>query len=130
MMTDNKDLIARLEGADGPDRKLDLLIWRLFRPDDYRDSFYSLRASCPKGSTDEYVHGKMSSHVRYTASFDASIALVDEVLPGWEWALEKEDTTYDGETAPLFRFELGSQIQEEHKSLAIVPLIALLKAKG
>lgn len=71
------DIVSRLEAATGPDRQIDVLVAMLFNPnsgltyEDYGDGTFSF-------SSDAEVPA-------YTASLDASLALVGEKLPGWTW---------------------------------------------
>ena len=71
-MTDLRDLIERLERADGPDRELDALIWRRM---ENRSGvvFPDEKPGSPK----------YPNHIpAYTASLDAALALKNRVLPG------------------------------------------------
>ncbi len=62
-----KGLLEGVRAAAGPDRKLDVAIWRTFIDLDARPD----RAPLPW----DY---------RFTASIDAAIALMERVLPGWD----------------------------------------------
>ena len=123
-------LIERLEAAEGPSRELDAEIaeqfgWRIWR--------LGLSAINPFG-----MHGSPAEGIgiynprvarelpAYTASLDATLALVEEVLPGVPWSLERCET-FEVDMWPGPGFE--NVIVTAHKSPAITLLIALLKAK-
>lgn len=65
------DIIKRLEQADGPSRELDLAIGEYW-PDPK-----------PFSSSINQQRGGKPPVFRFTDSLDASIALVERLLPGW-----------------------------------------------
>lgn len=100
------DLIARVEGAGGPDRALDAEIVVQFdiRPDWLKDSpgilwvgpdgdvLYSYNNKKSRGNPSawyltDFYPGKQIPF--YTASLDAAVALAERVLPGWSWEVRK-----------------------------------------
>jgi hypothetical protein len=110
-MADLSELIARVEGATGPDRELDTLIevaarWieagRVGLAPEHRAKW--------RGSRSGYVSDGFSTYAaeRYTSSLDAALALCERVLPGWTarlWISERrsacvltDDLGSDGET--------------------------------
>lgn len=101
-------LIERCEKATGPDRELDVAIWQaLCWKDHYRD--------IAKGTV-------------FTASLDASVALVERVLPGWHWSLDSfgEATAFDSSGAFLVAADDEHYGHNKHLPLAI--LAALLRS--
>ena len=71
-MTDYTDIITRLEAAGGADRELDGAILNALFSD----------ARLWIGESRDYGARRSSD---FTASLDASLALVSEKLPGWFW---------------------------------------------
>lgn len=91
MQTDLKALQERVEAASGPDRELDALLWNFVdtRPleSDGTDT-PAIYKRCP----DDPIAFDVPPI--YTASLDAALALVEELLPDWQmeqisWAPEK-----------------------------------------
>ena len=106
-MAKRDDLIERLEKATGPDREIDTAIEELFDPS-FRDS--TLRQA-----------------TRYTASLDATVALVEEMLPGWQYGIEVRRAANGGNTAWVAPNEDSSRAKTA-ATPAIALLIALLRA--
>lgn len=68
-----EDLLGRLEAAEGADRELDLALTLLGFPDTTEDDWLK----------DELERRAFGNQWKVTASIDASMALVERVLPGW-----------------------------------------------
>jgi len=69
-------LLRRVKKADGPDRELDLAIAVALVP----DVLVSIHDR-------ETGTNKPHTYWQYTASIDAAIALMQQVLPGWNWSV-------------------------------------------
>ncbi|MEL6568195.1 MAG: hypothetical protein AAFQ22_07235 [Pseudomonadota bacterium] len=112
-------LIDRLEKADGPDRELDAAIGELF----------------PKTVTDDYGAPLIDmDRGHLTASLDATLTLMEEVLPVPRWWPRL--VLYEGIAGPMWQAQMDrpeDATEEEHhgvhQSSAIALLIAILKAK-
>jgi len=93
-------LIERLEKAEGPDREIDVLLWREFGWSEIRDpernSVTDILGPDVRVNTrtiseaiDLFLHTDANGIARawnvprLTASLDAALALVERVLPGW-----------------------------------------------
>ena len=72
-----RELLERCEAATGPDRELDLHISRSL-------GLLGHAAGLPD---EAFLAAWLPAcrFGRYTASLDASIALVERMLPGWDW---------------------------------------------
>jgi hypothetical protein len=78
------DLLERVEKATGPDRELDFALALAFTPGGYR-------WPDERGGAIMWPDGRGSFGVAepdcLTASLDAAMALVERVLPGWDWII-------------------------------------------
>ena len=138
-MTDLKALLERVEKAEGPDRKLDILIWEHMDADPklYRRVVgkprYSEWESKAGGRWHDFYPSLNVSH--YTASLDASLALVERALPGWgiqqiTWPLKPKDNA-------LFAVTMGNfgkahdykHVMGEGRQPQTAALSALIRAK-
>lgn len=74
------DLLERVRGATGPSRELDADLYRAlgYEVRQSGDGFWTWSQS---GGSDLRILPK------FTASLDAALALVERVLPGWEWSV-------------------------------------------
>lgn len=106
------DLIERLEKATGPDREIDLAI--------YRAEFPHPAVGLPKRNQDEYDRARGP---RYTSSIDAALTLVPE---GCKWeasSYPKNGAAWVGPfKAPVQQFTVAA-------TPAIALCIAALKAR-
>jgi len=99
-ITTLKSLRQRIREATGPDRELDCLLRAVVRDGRaVREHQDFILARNPKPPHDEYVVGLLAPGSprkfreadskpgvpRYTASLDACVSLLSEVLPGCEW---------------------------------------------
>jgi hypothetical protein len=128
-MSNSDSLTKQLQSAEAGSRELDREIWKRFEPEDYNKSFWSMKAVCPKGSSDDYVEAQMATHKRYTTSIDAALALVKEVLPGWTWdCREQDDKSHYVTLQRGYRTSYDKVVGGRHKSPAIALCLALLSA--
>lgn len=86
-MADLKTLLAKIEAATGPDRRIDASImcalrgYTMHEESDPANGIFAFWDGVPWKST---CHN-CTSWPEITASLDAAIALVCEELPGWWW---------------------------------------------
>jgi hypothetical protein len=74
------ELLDKVQAASGPDLELDARIVCAFLPG---PSYQSMR-------DEGYAIADLAEgHPAYTASIDAALALVERVLPGWQWCLNR-----------------------------------------
>lgn len=93
-MTDYSDIIRRLEEAEGPSRLTDANILWAFYPeafeadagedDDHLKSSYCYGRGGWTLNRADRMHLDMIPVPKFTGSIDATVALVENVLPGWE----------------------------------------------
>ena len=103
-----RDLIERLEAADGPQFVLDVEIWKTCHPADWK-----------------WQHGRFNPPA-YTASIDAALTLVPE---GWLWRIMPSD--FDGWLAEVWTDDtLDCEFGVRAKTPALAICIAALRAKG
>ena len=114
MTTDHADLIAVLEGAEGPDPKITKMIgealgWKFLLP--------SMTWLAPDG---EGLQSEHSALPDFSASLDLAVQNVPE---GWGWLIltrkEKSEATV---------FKYGSRQDEGHTTMAATPCLALWAA--
>lgn len=111
-----RDLIERLEKASGPDRELD---WRIAEKFDIPERWPTSALWPPFMPKSKYDKSIPS----FTASIDAAVALVERVLPGWNWWLGGIGRAAVDRKDPHSRFEAINA------SPAIALCLALLRAK-
>lgn len=88
-------LAARVAAATGPDRELDLWLTALLWDPWPNEDFDALKADIQRVGVDQmYVERP------FTASIDASLALVERVLPEAVWEVQR----YGGEWRPGYRY--------------------------
>lgn len=139
-MTDNLNqlhsLLERLEKANGPDREIDaeiLVVLGILVKNEGR----GYRRIGPDGTikTGWYVdlldYWKWPTSVfevePLTASLDASVALVEKVLPGWDWQVGTCDSEqYVGHIVE--EFGMAALIWEYGPNPALALLTAMVKA--
>jgi len=123
-MSDLKELLARVEKAEGVDRELDGHIevavrWieaaRVGLKPEHRAKWRSNRAGHVSDGFTHYDAGAV------TASLDATLALVERVLPGWGFYLRQDK---DGCGAALV-YPDASRVTPGHETAA-TPALALL----
>ncbi len=114
-VSDMVELLRRVEAATGPDRKLDRALAALFGAD-----------VTQVGTNTIHRIGA------YTASIDAALALVERMLPGWYWRI---DRPLSGPSAELAEFADGPQpsslkraFMADAPTVPLAILVALLKA--
>lgn len=110
-----RELLERCEKASGPDRELDGSIATAIggfslekRGKDRKEWFYP-----DDGRVRREFYGVFPLP-RYTASLDASIALVERVLPGWWWKVGTCSVSDDACIAPDFNSPIhGDRLQAQ-----------------
>lgn len=123
-----KDLIERLEAATGADRELDRdLYWLLRRPAAER-AYWNAAMGMPRPLGERMPEGLgrigvESASPAYTASLDASLALVGEKLPDATWLI---GSGMAGLLPAWCRVDDGEMATAPTPALAV--LIALLRA--
>jgi hypothetical protein len=142
-VSDLKDLLERVEGAEGPDRVLDAAVYYAVAKALHRRGGYVSAKTPMVAITDdgrmwaalpakERRGGPQSWHGAgfappYTASLDAALALVERVQPGTKKAISHRNFQYDGWLVTLVPPEgLAQQGRSQHLALAL--LAALLKS--
>lgn len=142
-----KELIERLERATGPDREIDLDIWKALHPDREVSGVWSSGGCRFVANHDEYSKARYETVLRnaswrdrpneadyrhhdelkdYTASLDAALTLVPE---GW--------TRFVDATAPECRIDVdlfapgphGTRVRGVHDSEPIATVIAAIRAR-
>lgn len=103
-----ESLLERVRAATGPDRELDYAVSRF---------------------ADGELARHSSLHLPYTASIDASLALVERLLPGWRWGISshslKDGVYQEGPHAGLPRHVDGFRAHvTERSALRPMPSIA------
>src|SRR5690348_3628613 len=98
-MTDRETLLSlerRLASAGGADRELDYALYRGFmlppRTAELWDSNIAVRKERLPQGYDVY-----SGTPKYTASVDEALALMERMLPGWQWAVGTAKGDYHAE---------------------------------
>ena len=129
-------LIERCEKATGPDRELDAAIIVATTPTVSADD--DLIYLSPTLEDDNCAHGtywrvqrsgrSLHTAPQLTASLDASLALVEQVLPGWHWSLDSfgEATVFDSSGA--FLVQADNEHYGHNKRLPLAILAALLRS--
>jgi len=143
----HSELIARLEKATGPDREIDArldhatrragIVWGL------GDNFGVTPADVVDHWTDEQWAERSKelaqSMPHYTSSLDAALALIERVMPGALWRIEKQGpvalSIYAAESRHLHAFWAtcglpGEQEGAHGATPALALLLALLRAQG
>lgn len=80
-MTDLRELEKRLEEATECNQELDAALWSLWDKRPLEGPADGLRIY----KRDPEDCGAFDLPPNYTASLDAAVALVERLLPGWEW---------------------------------------------
>lgn len=132
------ELRERVEKASGPDRELDARIalfagdfsirmdaghgYRIFRgkPERYQASILS--GSGTEGDACRALGYSVLSVLRYTASIDAALALVERKLPGQGWSL-LEDALY------LDRMSVKGPITDDLPRIIVIVLLRALESQ-
>ena len=95
-MTDLHSLLTRVEAATAPDRQIDCLL------DCLRTGREFIEWTADTGIVGyRFKHPTLGWElgcwrVGYTASLDAALALVEEMLPGWDWSV-RHSVSADGD---------------------------------
>lgn len=116
-------LIKRLETAEQGSWELDAEILRHFG--------YEIRFVFADRFLAYPPHGEVATPARQsvTTSISAAVALVEKMLPGWEWAVGKDWAFLKEDGVDLSTVELDPDaICGTHNNSALALCIALLKA--
>lgn len=134
-MTDLADLIARVEGASGRDRDIDADLWWLFGHQTALVCFNNASMGLPRQlpATLPIPAGLGRAAVRsfaepFTASLDAALALVERVLPEWEFSLSTARHRKGWSVTTWQADDKYSGRLFDHKTAPLAILSALLKA--
>lgn len=98
-----RSLLVRVEAATGPDRELDGRIWAA-------TAGVTILEWDGAGALWKDEHGGLR-HQRddripaYTASIDAAVALVEQMLPGWGWSIERSGQSFNGAVWDEYDFD-------------------------
>lgn len=123
------DLQSRVRAATGPDREIDAEIHAAAfgGAPAYRCSD-STRRSYGPGTVHEHDNGGFvkNAHVTsaYSSSIDAALELVERVLPGVNWEIQRLD---EGDPEPWFDAQVGEALAQA-RSAPLAILDALLSA--
>ncbi len=114
------ELIARLEALTGSDREADEAIARL--------TGWSPTGGIPATGAPSHWYSTAFGMPAYTASLDAAVALVERVLPEWEW--QAGDDAHFGKYGAVYqsRSEGGAGLSDDDMVSAATPPIGLLIA--
>lgn len=120
-------LIPRLEAGNGSDRELDGDLFEQFGGDEWEKAYH--RAQLPCGCPHDMAVKEARLYApHYITSLDASLALVERMLPGWGYTINLDP---DRGTVMANLYSLKSGGVHRHAYHADAPralLIALLKA--
>lgn len=136
-MNDLADLIARVEGASGPDRELDVALADALHPNvtlmplSSNPEEWVVKIGDKWVPTTRYPRGYMTTGDRYvqayTSSLDAALGLVERVLPGWRWMVRRVYPEHDGRTQHVAYVE-SVDYGDYHAATAPTPALALILA--
>jgi len=94
-MSKYAEIIERLGNSTGPDRLIDVLV---AYATDYTVEDISLRERLDRHGVEHMLEKVENGYnsvwkllPRYTSSIDASLALVERMLPGWSWLVRDDD---------------------------------------
>jgi len=120
-----KSLLERVETAEGPDRKLDGEIFAAFETYSYGDVIPAAGGMVVYAGPAPHAPGQGRFEVapKYTSSLDASLALVEEMLPGWDWSLHCDNGTAIAGIMPPSEDGCDTADCE-----AVTPALAIVKA--
>lgn len=139
MPSDLQALLSRLEAAQGADRELDAALWLVFTPGATRRTLHVPHWKKPY-EIDETrdATGRLIVVPAVTASIDAALALVERVLPGWDWSVHSHpkrqgephfQDAWAGVRAPPKGPVSGVLHEANGYTPALALLIALVQAK-
>lgn len=120
------DLIARVEAASDRDRSIDADIarmegWTFTKMKGDRQEYWR-----KPGST-EYWDRRLDGPPAYTASIDVALALIERLLPGWDYGLDRDEGQYFATIAPVGP-TTAKGVQAEAKSQPLAIMLAALRA--
>lgn len=129
-MPDYSELLSRIEQASGPDREIDADIDVLLFGGEtvWKQANYTMEMyPASRRASKSHIGGFANEHVPlYTASLDATVALVERMLPGWTIASIGQDD------AKGWHAELRKGFRTSYSTVqlggATTPSLALLTA--
>lgn len=126
MSTDLKGMLERVEAASGPDRDLDQEIATVLFDVEWRRANMYFRGV--RRGTKEVLYNSVHRVPEFTANLQATMTLVERVLPGWNCSAVK----LTPEPCEGYVWEPGhvGNIQGKSATPALALLAALLKAKA
>jgi hypothetical protein len=123
-MSEINALIEKLKVATGPDRRID---------GDIAEALKQVPAWCTKRHHTQPelwsdggpgLRAKTWLAEKYTDSIDAALALVERVLPGVDWSIDRRD---EGDPEEWFDVTVGASFVQ-HRSAPLAILLSLLLA--
>src|SRR5690625_4784060 len=87
------DLIERLEKLEGPSREVDARICE--------SAGYEVRGHDGRDYYEPIPEYSWQEVPKYTTYLDTATALVERVLPGWDWTAARSGQAYGGYVYPL-----------------------------
>ena len=122
------ELIARLESATGPDLELDGAIARLIMGWTFEKRKGDSKPYWRKAGVTDYYIREIEGPPRYTASLDAIIALVENVLPDWIWEVcGRIGSMADAAMMPQLHSRMTDTISETANSPALALCVAFAR---
>ena len=126
-------LLERVKNAKGADREIDADLLMVFGPPD-NQALWNWRAMQPRGTKDRALVEVQREYAlkrgpRLTASLDASLALCERVLPGWEILITNEGDPADKWVASIGPRDTFQSFEAERPSAPLALLSALLEAR-
>lgn len=115
-------LRERLEKAEGPDHDLDCAIGHELRVFTGRSAFY---IQPPPGVHPDHPAGMFPN---FTSSADETIALVERMLPGWEWGINSDNSAYVRRRESDGLLAISSIQSRRAETPALALCVALLSA--
>jgi hypothetical protein len=123
-----KALTNRLEQSTGPDRELDGHIFETLGGAEWREAYRRVQEPCGCPHETAVHDAKDRFAPRYTASIDATVALVERCLPGWSWECRASGTGDRGQATVWNPSRAPGNNQEQRAYNCASPAIALLTA--
>lgn len=132
-------MISRLKSLQGPSREVDAEIYNALVDDGGRIAFRVANWATPPGDRldryhDGWLVGKSETDryaddlPHYTASLDATVALVEKALPGWSWECRASGTGDKGQATVWNPMKAPGRNDEQRAYNCPNPSIALLIA--
>lgn len=128
-MSSLTDLLSRVEGATGADRKLDAEIWMIVTPGDYKRVVHPASGLRPRG--EDFASWEATWAPRaapyFTDSLDAALELMERVNAAFCWRVHKQVPSEVETTNGAFWATCGLPGEQED-ARGPTPAIALISA--